>query len=99
MVVTNPTHFAVALRYDSDKDGVPMVVAKGMDRIARRIIDVAHSARVPVLQNPPLARGLYFQIDVDGYITEDFIEPVAKVIRWAWAVQPEDDNYNFTNGG
>ena len=59
VVVTNPTHYAVALRYEQGKGGAPRVVAKGMDEIAARIRAVAEENRVPLVANPPLARALY----------------------------------------
>ena len=64
VVVTNPTHYAVALSYDRGRGGAPRVVAKGVDEMATRIRAVAESSRVPLVANPPLARALY-KVELD----------------------------------
>ena len=79
-VVTNPTHFAVAIRYDQASMPLPVVIAKGADGVARRMVQVARSCGIPVLENVPLARGLTARADVDQYIPSEFIEPVAAVL-------------------
>ena len=65
VVITNPTHFAVALKYDIDSMAAPIVVAKGVDYLAKRIRQIAELNDVPVLENPPLARALYATVEVD----------------------------------
>jgi type III secretion protein U len=82
VVVTNPTHVAVALRYRSGETPLPMVVAKGQNLHAKRIVELARQFDVPVMENVPLARSLYEATDVDRYIPSDLIEPVAEVLRW-----------------
>jgi flagellar biosynthetic protein FlhB len=82
VVITNPTHFAVALKYDMDKDYAPKVVAKGADEIAKRIIEVAKEHGVEIYQDPPLARALYYSVDVGQEIPEKFYKAVAKVIAY-----------------
>lgn len=87
-VVTNPTHLAVAIRYDkADADSLPRVVAKGGDHQAALIRKVAEDAGVPVLQNIDLARGLYRDIDIDQFISPAFFKAVAEVLRWAEQVR------------
>jgi type III secretion protein U len=81
VLVTNPTHFAVALYYDDEKTPLPMVLAKGTDLIARRMIEIAKEEGIPVMQNIPLARALYAQAQLDQYVPSDLLEPVAEVLR------------------
>jgi type III secretion protein U len=91
VVVTNPTHIAVALRYEPGKTPLPMVVAKGERLNAERIIAIAREAGVPVMQNIPLARSLFEESMVDTYIPSDLIEPVAEVLRWVRALKQEQE--------
>ena len=79
VVVMNPTHYAVALRYDST-DAAPVCVAKGLDALALRIRAVAEEAGVPVVEDPPLARALHAALDVNEAIPREHYEAVAKVI-------------------
>ncbi|WP_122464737.1 flagellar biosynthesis protein FlhB [Brevundimonas lutea] len=81
VVVTNPTHYSVALRYEPDKgDGAPVCVAKGVDALALRIREVAREHNVPVVENVPLARALYAKVEVDAVIPREHFEAAAKVI-------------------
>lgn len=80
VVVTNPTHFAVALRYDLTEAPAPLVVAKGADHMARRIKEMAREAGVPVRENKPLARALYDQVEVGDIIPEDLYKAVATIL-------------------
>ncbi len=86
VVVTNPTHYAVALTYDRDKGGAPRVVAKGMDEVAARIREVAQDNRVPLVANPPLARALY-KVDLDAEIPAEHFKMVAEVIAYVWRLR------------
>jgi flagellar biosynthetic protein FlhB len=79
VVVMNPTHFAVALRYGEDTPA-PTCVAKGVDSLALKIRAVAEEAGVPVVEDPPLARALYAAVEVDQTIPRQHYEAVAKVI-------------------
>ena len=83
VVVTNPTHVAVALMYEAGQTDLPVVVAKGEDYEAALIREAAREAGVPILQNIELARGLNDKIALDDYISEEFFEAVAEVLRWA----------------
>ncbi len=80
VVVMNPTHYAVALRYEPGETAAPQCVAKGLDSLALKIREVAESNGVPVVENPPLARALYASVDLDESIPREHYEAVAKVI-------------------
>ncbi len=80
LVVMNPTHYAVALKYDENGAGAPKVVAKGADLLAMKIRDIAREAKVPVLQAPPLARALYAHGEVDREIPFALYSAVAQVL-------------------
>lgn len=81
VVVTNPTHFAVALKYDRDMNA-PVVVAKGKDFLALRIMDIAKLNDVPVVQRKPLARALYHNVEIGGEIPVDLYQLVAEVLTF-----------------
>ena len=80
VVIRNPTHVAVALRYKPDKDDAPVVVAKGLDELALRIVSVAEENGVAVIENVPLARSLYADAPLDQMIPMEFYGPVAEVL-------------------
>ncbi|RZJ96897.1 MAG: flagellar biosynthesis protein FlhB [Brevundimonas sp.] len=81
VIVTNPTHYSVALRYEPDKgDAAPICVAKGVDALALRIREVAKEHKVPIVENVPLARALYAAVDIDETIPREHFEAAAKVI-------------------
>jgi flagellar biosynthetic protein FlhB len=87
LVVMNPTHYAVALRYDEATMAAPRVVAKGADFLALRIRDAAHAADVPVLQAPPLARALYAHAEIDREIPVALFAAVAQVLAWVYQLR------------
>lgn len=80
VVVTNPTHYAVALRYRVGEDRAPVVVAKGADNLARRIREIAAEAQVPLVENPPLARALFAQAEPGDEIPADLYTAVAELL-------------------
>jgi flagellar biosynthesis protein FlhB len=80
LVIANPTHFAIALRYNRDENPAPLVLAKGMDAIALKIREVAEENRIPVIENKALARALYDAVQVDQVIPAEFFRPVAEII-------------------
>jgi flagellar biosynthetic protein FlhB len=86
VVVTNPTHFAVALKYDGDSMAAPRVVAKGADYLALRIRDIAKANGIPVIERPPLARGLYRACEVGQEIPEQFYSAVAEILAYVWEI-------------
>ncbi|WP_140636100.1 type III secretion system export apparatus subunit SctU [Methylibium rhizosphaerae] len=81
VVVTNPTHYAVALRYEPGETPLPIIVAKGMDAEAMRIRAIAEKSGVPIVGNPPLARALH-KLNLDDPVPEELFEAVAAVLRW-----------------
>ena len=83
----NPSHYAVALRYDEGKDAAPIVVAKGVDLLAMRIRDVAKEHRVPVLQAPPLARALYAHAKLDREVPLSLFAAVAQVLAYLYQLR------------
>jgi flagellar biosynthetic protein FlhB len=85
VVVVNPTHYAVALRYEQGETPAPECVAKGVDAVALRIREVAEEAGVPVIEDPPLARALYANVEVDEIIPQQHYEAVAKIIGFILA--------------
>lgn len=87
LVVMNPTHYAVALKYDEGSMGAPRVVAKGADLLALRIRDLAKDSRVPVLQAPPLARALYAHAELDREIPMALYAAVAQVLAYVYQLR------------
>jgi flagellar biosynthesis protein FlhB len=86
VVITNPTHYAVALRYESGM-GAPVCVAKGVDAVALRIREVAGQHEVPIVENPPLARALHATVDIDQEIPGEHYRAVAEVISYVLKVR------------
>jgi len=84
VVVRNPTHYAVAIRYDALHNRAPTVVAKGKDLIALKIVEVAEQNHVAVMENRPLARGLYEAVDLDREIPEKYYQAVAEVLAFVY---------------
>ena len=80
LVIANPTHLSIALRYDASRDAAPVVVAKGQDLIALRIREIAEENGVPVFQNVPLARAMYKHVSLDQVIPSEFFKAVAELI-------------------
>ncbi|MCD0457852.1 type III secretion system export apparatus subunit SctU [Roseiconus lacunae] len=89
VLVTNPTHFAVALYYEKGVTKLPIILAKGSGSLALRMIDEAKHNDIPVMRNVPLARGLFAFGNVDSFIPRDFIRPVAEVLRVVMRIAKE----------
>ena len=87
VVVTNPTHFACALKYDSDKMNAPTLVAKGQDFMALRIRQIATENDVPIVENAPLARALYATVELDKEIPPQHYKAVAEVISYVFRLK------------
>lgn len=87
VVITNPTHYAVALKYEMDEMHAPVLVAKGVDYLARRIRQIAEDNDVPMVENPPLARALYAAVEVDQEIPPEHYKAVAEVIGYVMQFQ------------
>jgi len=87
VIVTNPTHFSVALRYDREKDATPMVVAKGADIIAKKIREIAKENEIPIVENPPLARALYKVVEPNQMVPVHFFGAVAEILAYVYRQQ------------
>ena len=86
VVITNPTHYAVALAYERGTQAAPRVVAKGVDEVAARIRAAAEKAGVPLVANPPLARALYL-VALDAEVPAEHFRMVAEVIAYVWRLR------------
>ena len=84
VVITNPTHYAVALRYDKTKDEAPRVIAKGVDHLAVKIKDIARENDVMIVENPPLARELYKKVEIDEVIPQSLYQAVVEVLAFVY---------------
>jgi flagellar biosynthetic protein FlhB len=87
VVVTNPTHFAIAIKYLEDRHRAPVVVAKGMDAVATRIREIAREAGVPQLEAPPLARALYEHVEIGAEIPAALYTAVAQVLAYIFQLK------------
>lgn len=90
VVLANPEHYSVAIRYDQEKMAAPVVVAKGMDAIALRIQDSAREHAVPIARIPPLARLMYAKLEIGEPVPFQLFEAVAKVLAWAYELKQEN---------
>ena len=90
LVIANPTHFAVALRYMREENDAPVVVAKGQDLIALKIREIAEKKGIPVFEDPPLARSMFAQVSVDSVIPSVFYKAVAELIHRVYATQAKN---------
>lgn len=84
VIVRNPTHYAVALGYDADRNRAPVVLAKGADHLALKIVEVGEANGVYILEDRPLARGLYASVEVDMEIPEEYYQTVAKILAFVY---------------
>lgn len=87
VIITNPTHFAVAMEYKQDSNSAPIVVAKGQDRIALRIREIAKENDIPIVENKPLARALYDTVELDQEIPEQHYKAVAEIISYVFSLK------------
>ena len=87
VVVTNPTHFSVAIQYDQTNMRAPRVVAKGVDVLAMQIRQIAGEHKVPILERPPLARALYYGVEVGGEVPPDQYQAVAEVLAYVYRLR------------
>ncbi len=86
VIITNPTHYAVAIKYERDKRSAPLVVAKGVDEVAARIREIGGKSEVPIIESPPLARSLYKNVEVGREIPDGLYKAVAKVLAYVYAL-------------
>jgi flagellar biosynthesis protein FlhB len=87
VVVTNPTHFAVALKYDQSANSAPVVLAKGADAVAAKIREIAKENNIPLVENPPLARALYATVEIDQEIPPEHYKAMAEVISYVFKLK------------
>ena len=80
VIVTNPTHISIAIRYEQGKDTTHVVVAKGADAVALKIREIANNHDIPIIENIPLARLMYKEVDIDQEIPEEMYKAVAEVL-------------------
>ncbi len=97
VVVTNPTHFAVALKYESGKMSAPKVVAKGADLIALKIKEIAKAHNVPIVEDKPLARALYGAADVGDDIPEKLFQAVAQILAYIYRLKQSKKSFSYTS--
>ncbi len=86
VVVTNPTHYAVALKYDDKKSNAPMVIAKGIDFLALKIKDIARECDIPIIEDPALARALYDQVEIEQEVPDVFYKAIAEIFTYVYSL-------------
>ena len=84
VVITNTTQYAVALQYDSEKSDAPVVVAKGINFLALKIKEIALESKIPIIEDPALARALYDQVEVEEKIPESFYKAIAEIFTFVY---------------
>jgi len=87
VIIRNPTHFAIAIKYDINSDRAPIVLAKGQDNIAMKIIEKAMENNINMVENKPLARALYKNAEINKEIPLEFYEPIAEVLAWVYKLK------------
>ncbi|WP_062105062.1 flagellar biosynthesis protein FlhB [Bacillus niameyensis] len=87
VIITNPTHYAIALKYDEQKDDAPVVIAKGVDFIAQKIKLIARENNIVMVENRPLARSLYDQLEIGDKIPDEFFKAVAEILAYVYRIQ------------
>ncbi len=100
VVITNPTHYAVAIKYDDGQMEAPKVIAKGVDYLAEEIIRLARNANIPLVANPALARTIYAACDIGEEVLPEHYQAVAEIISYVWRLKgkkpnPDGNNANF----
>lgn len=87
VVITNPTHFAVAIKYDTEVASAPVVLAKGEDFLARKIKEVAKENHIEIVENKPLARMLYYNVEIGEQVPPELYQAVAEVLAMVYHMQ------------
>ncbi|HET6784652.1 MAG TPA: flagellar biosynthesis protein FlhB [Erysipelotrichaceae bacterium] len=87
VIIRNPTHYAIAVQYEMGKQRAPIILAKGMDNVALKIIEVAEKHNIPSIENKPLARGLYESVEIDQEIPEKYYHAVAEVLAFVYQLK------------
>lgn len=91
VIITNPTHFAVALKYDEEEKEAPFVLAKGKDLVAQKIKEIAKLNKVPIIENKPLARQLYKELEIGDMISQEMYEAVAQVLAYVYSLRRDSE--------
>ena len=89
LIIANPTHFSIALRYVREEDSAPVVVAKGQDLVALKIREIAEANNIPIFEDVALARSMYKQVSVDSVIPAQFYQAVAELVRVVYSSKPK----------
>ena len=97
VVVTNPTHLAVALQYDAEEMNAPSVVAKGADLVAMKIREIALAHKVPIVEDRPLAQALYRSVEIGEEIPEKLFQAVAQLLAYIYRLRNETSNTYVMN--
>ena len=97
VIITNPTHYAVALQYEAASMAAPRLVAKGKDDVALRIRETAEEHDIPIIENPPLARAIYATVEIDQEVQEDHYKAVAEVIGYVMKIKGDATRRKFTD--
>ena len=87
VVITNPTHFAIVLKYDEEQMDSPIVVAKGADFVAQKIKMIAAEHDIVLVENRPLARAMYDQVEIGDRIPEDFFKAIAEILAYVYRIK------------
>ena len=87
VVITNPTHFAIAVQYDASKGEAPIVLAKGKDLIAQKIKEIAKENNVPTVENKPLAQALYKTVEIGDLVPAELYKAVAEVLAFVYSLK------------
>lgn len=90
VVITNPTHIAIALRYDGEKDKAPVVTAKGADYVAQKIKEAAKEHNVPIIENKTLARAMYQKVEINDYIPIEFYKAIAEILALVYQIREKN---------
>lgn len=92
VIIRNPIHYAIAIKYDIEKDKAPIVLAKGKDNIAMIIVEKAEEHKINIVENVPLARALYASTDINHEIPIEFYEPVAEILAWVYGIKKKGNS-------
>ena len=87
VVITNPTHFAVAVKYDSEVAAAPVVIAKGEDYLAQKIKEAARENNIEIVENKPLARMLYYNVEIGEQVPPELYQTVAEILAMVYHMQ------------
>lgn len=87
VIIRNPTHFAIAIKYDEKKNRAPVVVAKGQDYVAQKIIKKALEYKIYMIENKPLARALYRNVELNQEVPFEYYEPIAEILAWVYKLK------------